>query len=243
VAPGEVVRREYPQVPRYGGKVLAGLLVLAVLGLAADVGLRWWTEANLATSVRATLGLERTPALDVRGFPFLPQLLRGRFSRVEVDIATDEVEGLRVEEAHVDLRDVRRGQPAPEGGEAIRAGRVELQATVTDVALSRYLQARGAPVRVEFLGRDVRVSTRLEVAGQTSDAFAEGTLLLEGNVLSFDPEQVEVDGAIGVPPRALAFEVPLPAALEGITVDGLDVGRGTAVFRGAQRDATLVLRR
>jgi hypothetical protein len=65
-------------------KLLAVLGVLAVLGYFADRYVEHVAEGKIATVVQADAHLSARPAVKVHGFPFLTQLIRGKYHDVEV---------------------------------------------------------------------------------------------------------------------------------------------------------------
>ena len=65
-------------------KLLAVLGVLAVLGYFADRYLAHVAEGKIATVVQADAHLPARPAVNVHGFPFVTQLIGGKYHDVEV---------------------------------------------------------------------------------------------------------------------------------------------------------------
>jgi len=65
-------------------KLVAVLAVLAVLGYFADRYVEHVAEGKIATVVQADAHLSARPAVKVHGFPFLTQLIGGKYHDVEV---------------------------------------------------------------------------------------------------------------------------------------------------------------
>jgi hypothetical protein len=113
---------------------------------------------------------------------------------------------------------------------------------VTEDDLSRYLQEEGTPVRVQLDGPGIRVSTRISTGGQTTSATAAGPVRVEDGRLVFSPDEVEVEGTIGVPAAALAFDVTLPDLVPGIRYESVLVNDGIAAIEADLEQTELALR-
>ena len=74
-------------------KFLVTLVVLAVLLVAADFGLRVYSESQTATAVQTELGLTTAPDVSIEGFPFLLHAARGSYPQVIIS-ASNVDEGL-----------------------------------------------------------------------------------------------------------------------------------------------------
>lgn len=235
------MRRDYPAVPRRGRWILPVLLVLFMVGAGADIGLRLWSQARLASDLQISLGLDRRPELRLEGFPFLLQVARGRLQQVRFEAGNVPAEGFRVERVDLTLRDVRFPRRAllTGGTGRARAAEGEGEAEITEGALEAFLQDQGFPVGVEFLGPRVRVSTSVRVGNRRTDARSEARVELDDGTLVFDPRRVEIDGIVGIPPSALAFSVPLPELLPGVSYQDVEVGEGRAVLRLRVQDAVI----
>ncbi|MDQ4005456.1 MAG: DUF2993 domain-containing protein [Actinomycetota bacterium] len=234
------MRREYPRVPGPGRAIAVTLVVLVALAVGADFGVRLYTEARLASSAQASLGLPQRPDLDLRGFPFLLQFARGRFDRIGVQADDVQVEGLVIDRIDLTFEDVvfdRRALIG--GGGTITSGEGTGEAELGEDAVSRYLQDHDVPVRVRFIGPGIRVSTKISFDGATTTASSEGPLRLEGGALVFEPDDVSVEGSVGVPAAALSFELPLPEVVAGIAYEAVSVEEGIAVVQASLAGAQI----
>lgn len=63
-------------------KFFITLLVLAVLLVAADFGMRAYAESQTATAVQKELGTTTVPDVSIEGFPFLLHAVRGEYPQV-----------------------------------------------------------------------------------------------------------------------------------------------------------------
>ncbi len=79
-------------------RIFSVVAVLAVLVLAADRGAAWAAERVLSKQIEQRAELTSAPGVDIEGFPFLTQVLQGRYTRVQVDVGDSfVVRGLRVD--------------------------------------------------------------------------------------------------------------------------------------------------
>ena len=127
------------------------------------------------------------------------------------------------------------------GSGAVSVSSGSAQATVTEDGLSTYLQEGGTPVRVQLEGPGIRVSTRISTGQQTTTATAVGPVRMEGGHLIFSPDEVEVEGTLGVPAAALSFDVLLPDLVPGIRYESVVVSDGVATIEADLRDTELTL--
>ena len=236
------MRRDYPRVPGPGRAILFTLLVLAALFVGADTALRAYVEGRVAGAVQASLNLPARPDLDLQGFPFSVSFFRGRFDHVEVAVTDVELEGLRLDGVVLRFANVRFAPRQLLSGAArigARGGSAEAQ--VGERALTSYLQEHDAPVDIALPGPGVRVSTTVAVAGAETSASATGPLGLEGDTLVFEPQEVELEGSVGIPPQALAFSVGLPELVPGMSYERVVVSDGMATLEASLAGARLEL--
>lgn len=236
--------RRAPTGSGVGRKLLVALVVVVALLAAADVGLRLWAESWVAGRVAESLGASEKPDLDLEGFPFLLQFARGRFDRVDVRAEGVRAQGLALRSVTLELEDVRfsRGQLLSRGRGVIRAGTGGGRAVVTDEAVSALIQEQGQPVRVEFVGPGIRVSTTLSIGDRQFEVAASGRLRLREGSVTFSPTRVESPGPLEVPPGTVSFDVPLPELAPGIRYSRIRVASGEASLTVEVEDAAIRVR-
>lgn len=208
---------------------------IAFLGIlaAVDFGLRFWTESWLSSVMQNSLGLPVQPDLTLGGIPFTYQVVREEFSSVSVEVGGLEAGGLAFETVALDLEDVSFEAGDLLSGDTetlIRAGGGGGRVEVSDIAFTSYMQQSGTPIEVEFLGPRVRTTTSVNVGTNQAVATGIGTLRLEGTSLVFDPDRVKIEGNITISEDALAFSVPIPGVLEGVTYQSVTVTDRLAVL-------------
>lgn len=237
------VRRDVPSPRGLGRAILVTILVLLLLAVAVDLGLRFLAERWLEDRVQETLALEARPDLDIGGFPFLLQFARGEIEEVDLTLRDLRVQPLHLDEVTIRLRnvvfdraDVLAGRP---GSVRVRRGAATVE--IDEPTLNEVLRDQSVPVTVELLGPRVRATSRIEVEGQEATATTEGTLELDGATLVFEPGEVSVDGGFGVPPAALAFRVDLPPLFPGLTYEDVRVRAAVLALRADLDDTVLDL--
>jgi hypothetical protein len=216
-------------------------VVLALLVVGADVVLRLVAERWLEGRVQDTLALESRPDLDIGGFPFLVEFVRGELDEVDVTLRDLRVQGLHLDEVTIGLRNVAFDQADVIAGRpgSVRVRRGDATVEIGEPTLNALLRDRGVPANVELLGPRVRVSSRIEAGGEEATATTLGTLDLEGTTLVFDPGEVSVDGTFGVPPAALAFRLDLPPLFPGLTYEDVRVREAVLALRANLDDTVL----
>jgi LmeA-like phospholipid-binding len=205
--------------------IIVGILLALILG--ADIAARSVAAARVAASLQRALGLPEEPDIHLSGFPFALHLARGRFEEVGVQVTQLEADGLTVDRAVLDLRDVRfprRALVLGGGGDVIvEGGRAE--AEISDEALTAFLETEGVPASVEFLG------PKVEVTPAETGATVRGRLRLDQGTLGF---RAEASSELG-------FQVALPELLPGLRYRHVSVGEDTAVISADLAGATFEL--
>jgi hypothetical protein len=187
--------------------VLLVLLGLAVVADRVTVGL---AEERVATDLASAGGLQGTPTVDIRGFPFLTQAVAGRYDDVRISLTADQLgqpEGTR---ADVALHGVRLPLSVVVSG-AVRevpVDRLDGTATLSYELLSAEL---GADTTLEREGDGLRITRTVELLGRRVPLTAVGTVTLDGNALVVDVE------------RAAGAGVELPGLLVQQASDRLDL--------------------
>lgn len=170
-------------------RVLGAVVVLAALLVGVDRGAAYLVSRAVAARVRTVAGAA-TAGVDIRGFPFLTQLLAGDLARVDVAVRGVRRGGLEVSSVaaqlsgvHVDLARAVRGR--------LRGVRVDGAAATAfvsfaDIGSSSKARALGLTVRPAGGGR-VAVSGSVHVLGQRISASGDATLAVSGTELVIAP--------------------------------------------------------
>jgi len=184
--------------------LLAGLTVLAdrvAVGIAED---------RVADQLAGKGGLVGTPDVDIAGFPFLTQAVRGRYDDVRIALDAAELGQPAGTRADVSLRGVHVPLKAALAGSVteVPVDRVDGTATLSYDLLAAEL---AGDATLEREGDGLRVSRTVEVLGTSLPVTAAGTVALDGNQLVIDVE------------RAAGAGVELPGFLVDRVSDLLDL--------------------
>jgi hypothetical protein len=162
--------------------LLAGLAVLAdrvAVGIAED---------RVADQLAGKGGLVGTPEVDIAGFPFLTQVVSGRYEDVRVSLDAEELgqpQGTRADVSlrgvHVPLRTALSGSV-----QQVPVERIDGTATLAYDLLAAEL---GGNATLAPEGNGLRIGRTVEVLGQTLPVTAAGTVALEGDQIVIDVGQ------------------------------------------------------
>jgi hypothetical protein len=171
--------------------VVIVLVLLAVAAVIADSLVRRGVADTAATSVRDALELpaDHPVDVDVAGWAVLPQLISGKFDRLDIrteDVALDELSG--------DVSLVLRGVPASGSG-ALDSGTAT---TALDADSVTDLISERSTVPIDSVVLDaplVRVATSVEVLGLSLSAGVGLELGAVDGQIELTPSEVTVAGA------------------------------------------------
>jgi len=218
-------------------KLLVALIVLALVGIAAD-RVAHVLATNEAESRLVAHGLE-DPDVSVGGFPFLGQVLQRHFDEVRVRATSLQTESGRAEDLDVTAYDV----DAPAGG-AVTVGRLSGHGTVTYAEVLRQAGVEGWELSDAGNG-NVRIQRDVTLQGQTVTATATGRVEPRGQRLRVVPTDVRIEGGgAGAAALAdtfadqLALTYSLRALPEGMTVQRVEAGPTGFVVTVSGRDLT-----
>lgn len=221
---GEPASPQQSSGRRGGGPrlLLAAVLVLATL-VGADRLAAFLATRSLAKHVESAQHLAARPGAAIRGFPFLTQVLTGRYR--EVDLATRAPvteQGVRISAAQVRLRGVAVGLSDMLHGTVadvpVRSGSGTALLTYSDLNRLAQLNGAGAGAAVTFAsagpGR-VRVTGPFGLSITTAASVVNGQLHLSPDTQEFNALPAALrDLAAGL----LAGPLPLPPLPFNVTI-------------------------
>lgn len=175
------------------------LAVTVVLGTAlllwgGDFLARVGAESLLARNIQAATGAAARPQVHVRGLFFLPQVVRGRYDRVDITIEGLESGPLRIDRldteltgVHLSFHDVLVQNSVP-----VPIEETVEHATLTYDDLNHYLKATGRPLTVESApDGEARLTGTIKILGQTVSASTRAALGAQDGALSVRPTQLD----------------------------------------------------
>ena len=227
-------------------RLLLVLLVLLVVLVVADVVASKAAEGAIATRVQQSGGFASTPEVDVRGRPFLTQVVRGRYRDVEVRARDVPAGELRFASLVTQLRGVQVPLSTLISGEtqAVPVERVSARALVSYEALTGVVASRGLRVTAAGDGL-VRVTGSVQVLGRTLEASAVSRPVLEGSEIVVTAERFEVGNSVAdaLLSRALGnrldFRVELAELPYGLELRSVDARPAGVVVLAQATDAVL----
>ena len=222
--------------------LLGVLLLLGLLAVVADRVAEQVAEGVIARQLRADLGT--TPSVEIGGFPFLTQALRGRYGEIRVSAETLE----RGDVAVQDFTATLRGAQVPlssvlEGSlDEVPVDRLEGGGLVTWAELEA---AAGDRLRLGAAGEQVRITGTVPVLGQEVEAGALADATVQGQDLQLRATEVTVDGqpVSGVLGQAvvgaLSVSYPVPELPYGLELRDVDITPEGVVATGVSEGAVL----
>jgi LmeA-like phospholipid-binding len=223
-------------------KFLVILVLLAVIGVAADFLASRTFETRTRQLVQQRFDLEREPVVQVRDFPFLLSLARGRLATVDVAASEVDAGNFALDRLQLDLRgvtiprDVLLGRPG-----TISVERAGGQVRITEEEINRLLseQLDGAAVDLATNGVTVRLTVEGGVLPEPVPVRVRGIATVRGGRILLLPQEVDA-GDVQVPPALLAqlnqqVAYRLPELPGGMVPDRVTTEPGAAVI-GAHLD-------
>jgi len=224
--------------------ILALLLLTALViadRLAAGVA-----SGVVADQVQEREGLRQRPEVEVRGFPFLTQALRGRYDEVDLTLTGVERSGVRVQSVEATLYGVQVPLGSALSGQVgeIPVQRAQGSARLTFADLER---AAGGGLELSRQGTALGMRGPVEVLGRTLTVTARARLSLEPGGLRVQAEDLQVAGMEEEPPaplgqavlEQLSFLAPLPALPFALELTDVAVGEEVVVVSGRARNLVL----
>ncbi|MGY1723193.1 LmeA family phospholipid-binding protein [Blastococcus sp. SYSU DS0533] len=185
--------RRWPQPSTLALAASVTLGILLVLW-GADRLARWAAEGLLARNVQLATGVLTRPEVEVHGGLFLPQLVAGRYERVEIVVEDLRAGPLRIERVDAELTGVHVPfhDLLTQDVDLVYLERSREVATLTYEDLNTYLEATGRPVRLD--GRpdgEALLTGSVEVLGRRLSASARALVDAEDGDLEVRPTQVD----------------------------------------------------
>lgn len=223
------------------GTVKKLLVFVIIVGLLAVIGDR--VAAKFATDEAqrrlVSAGLT-SPEVDVRGFPFLTQLLARHFNDVRVTTTAVRIGTGRADQVSGTARDVT----VPSSGPAT-AGRLNARGTIRYTEVLRQVNQPGLQVSDAGSG-EVQLKRQVSLLGRTYAAVAHGRVESKGNRLLVTPTSVRLAGG-GAIDEGLSslirdrftFSYRIRGLPEGVKIDRITPAQHGFVVDVSGRDVRL----
>lgn len=223
-------------------KLIASLIVLAVLLAVVDRVAVAGAQREIARQIESKYDLAAPPSVEITGFPFLTQAISGRYEEIVVGIGPVTREGIRLSSIDarlngvtVSLSDLLQDPAKAE---------IHAEHVTGTVGISRETLSAHAPrgLRIEGDGGDkLKVSGELTMLGNTVPVTADVRLEVVPRGVRLTPTNVKVAGGISVPnvEKHIGFTVPVQDLPLNIKITEVRSTPQGLVIRGAATDVPL----
>ncbi len=214
-------------------KLVIGLIVLVGLVIAADrIGLHV-AQDQIAKNIASQGEMDHRPQVSIKGFPFLTQALRGKYSEIDVNVGDVTQYGVRLKDSQVTLKGVHAPISDAVHGDASKI----VADTATSVATVGYDEVdKAAPkgMTVVAKGKALQVHGPVTFLGLSRTVTATVAVTPAGRSVRVLPQTVKTGGTtipVALIQQAFSFTVPvrglpLGAKITNVSVqsNGLRVG-------------------
>ena len=208
-------------MPVSAAKALGGLVVLGVVVVGGLVAGDRYAESRAEEYAVGVVGQSvattQPPVVDIKGFPFLTQLMSGTLEEVTATAAGATLEGIPVTDVAVDATQVTVRPPA---GQQPSAGHATIAATIPTASLEKVVKDKtGLTVQLSVSGSAVKATGNVLGLPLTLNLVPR----VEGGKLLVDAQALTLGG------REITAQ-SLPSALRGqisgieVPVEGLPAG-------------------
>jgi len=258
-------------------RIVIVLVVLVGLLVGADFAAAAFAEHTVSQKAREQLELSQDPAVEIHGFPFATQALSGEYDHIDISADGVRVDPLRDVSVRADLYDVTAPISDLTSGNVdnIKIGRLagEITLKASDIArvapLTNIDDLRIEPSSKAYVlhgeGVDeeqaaqieqdsdestagVRLSGKVDVAGERIEIFAFAMIELDGTVIRITPHRLQFgnDRETTVVPEAVqkallpTFEADINAGDMPFTVTptAIRVDSGSLTLHGEAENVT-----
>ncbi len=229
-------------------RLLAFLVVAAVLLVGADFGARYLATRQLADALQTRLELPARPEVSIQGFPFLVEAVQGRYRGVSATLPATTVGPLSGVGVGVALGGVRLPLSDAISGDLQRltadSGRIRLTIPTASIAT-----AVGLPgLRITERDGTLELATTVDVLGRQFPVTARLAASVSDSVLSLRSDALTGDG-ITLPAEVLAavntlvdLTVPLTGLPFTVTTGSVSVDGGDVVVDATTSSLSLTPR-
>lgn len=201
---------------RRGSKVGIGLLVLllVVLGVLVIVDrvAAGEAESQIAQQTRKELtsrdvSTAADPKVSIAGFPFLTQVLAGKYEKITIDIVQPKINNVQLDKLDVVATTVRAdAQSVLNGTGDVVADKITGTATISWDNVRPLLELAGLPkgvdpskVDLKVVNNQIQVRVPFTISGANFALTAKGTLVVESGAVQVRLDEVGSDAGSAPP--------------------------------------------
>ncbi|GHC95831.1 hypothetical protein GCM10007079_47730 [Nocardiopsis terrae] len=219
------------------------LILLAVLVVAADVGARSLAQNTLAERLAQQMEMSEEPDVSIEGWAFLPQVLGGTYTEVNIRAASATMSGVTVERVDATASDVEAPLSDLMDQPTVTAGRVDGSFVVPYAYFDPHLP-EGMTISTQ--DGEPRISGELAIPelGISAPVSAGGEFTVDGDNLSVTPVDIQVGDApidvSGAVAGMLTFSAQVPNLPFGLTVTDMEATSSGLKVTGTGDDVPLM---
>lgn len=192
------------------GLVIVLILVIGLVIAADRIGLMV-AQDEIAKNVASQYGLDHTPKVKIKGFPFLNQALNGKYGEIDVNVGDFSQAGVHLTGTVVTLK----GVDAPLSDAAHGDSSHFVADTAISTATVPYADVdKEAPngMKVSAKGKALQVRGPVTVLGLSRTVTATVTVKASGRSVRVVPETVDAGGTtvpVALVQQAFSFTMPV----------------------------------
>jgi hypothetical protein len=177
------------------------VLLVVLLAILDQVAVRV-VESQLATRAQRSEGLAVRPDVSIGGFPFLTQVVAGRYRDVDVVVDDYTQAGVRVDQVRAELAGVRLPLSDVVRGhvESVPVDRVHAEVDLTFDDVNAYLASQGLTARVQAEGDVVRVRGTVAFLGMNYPVSGTTEIGVLADAVTFTPREISAAVGLLLPP-------------------------------------------
>lgn len=219
------------------------LILLAALVVVADVGARSFAQNTLAERLSQQMEMSKEPDVSIEGWAFLPQVISGTYTEVDIRADSATMGGVTVEKVEATASDVEAPLSDLMDQPTVTAGRVDGSFVVPYAYFNPHLP-EGMTISTE--NGEPRISGELALSGLdlSTSVSAGGEFSVDGDTLSVTPVDIEVGDApvdvSGVVTNMLSFSAQVPELPFGLTATDMEATSSGLKITGTGNDVPLM---
>ena len=219
------------------------LILLAALVVVADIGARSFAQNTLSERLAQQMEMSEEPDVAIKGWAFLPQVLSGTYTEVDINADSATMSEVTVEQIEATASDVEAPLSDLMDQPSVVAGQVDGSFVVPYSYFNPYLP-EGMTIGTE--NGEPRISGELALPelGLSTSVSSGGEFTVEDGMLSVTPVDIEVgDLPINVDDQVasmLTFGAQVPDLPLGLTITDMEPTSSGLRITGAGTDIPLM---
>ncbi|MFE1167386.1 DUF2993 domain-containing protein [Nocardiopsis sp. NPDC058789] len=219
------------------------LILLAALVVVADVGARSFAQSTLAGRLADQMEMSEDPDVSIEGWAFLPQVISGTYTEVNIEADSATMGGVTVEKIEATASDVEAPLSDLMDQPTVTAGQVDGSFVVPYAYFNPYLP-EGMTITTE--NGEPRINGELAVPelGRSVSVSSAGEFSVDGDTLHVTPVDIEVaDVPLNVDAMVstmLTFSAQVPELPFGLTAKEMEATSNGLKITGTGNDVPLM---